>query len=127
MIKKMRASAHRESTVTKRREFIQSLPVASDRPSPAAVWFSMKALYWAKEAAPLKGHFYLKSRVPPRFTIDAVKQAAATLPFADGRDFEEQKKGLIAPHEKLKDHGRRRPVGGGHGAVSLSRRVRRIR
>ena len=45
---------------------------------------------------PLKGHFHPKGKAPSKFTIEALKQAKATLPFDDTRDFDEQKKGLIA-------------------------------
>ena len=51
--------------------------------------------------APLKGHFHPKGKAPSKFTLEVLKKAAA-LPFADKRDFEEQKKGLIAPMKDLK-------------------------
>jgi len=34
--------------------------------------------------------------------LDVLKQAKATLPFAEKRDFEEQKKGFVAPMKELK-------------------------
>jgi alkyl sulfatase BDS1-like metallo-beta-lactamase superfamily hydrolase len=37
-----------------------------------------------------------------QITLEVLKTAKATLPFADKRDFEEQKKGLIAPMKDLK-------------------------
>ena len=55
----------------------------------------------AQEPAPLKGHFHTKGKAPSRFTLEVLKQAKARLPFADKRDFEEQKKGLIAPMKGL--------------------------
>ena len=39
---------------------------------------------------------------PSKFTQEVFKKAKATLPFGDKRDFEEQKKGLIAPMKDLK-------------------------
>lgn len=39
---------------------------------------------------------------PSRFTIEVLKQAGADLPFSDTRDFDEQKKGLLAPMKDLK-------------------------
>ena len=39
---------------------------------------------------------------PSKFTQEVLKKAKATLPFGDTRDFEEQKKGLIAPMKDLK-------------------------
>ena len=41
-------------------------------------------------------HFHPKGKPPSKHTIEKIKQARATLPFADKRDFEEQKKGFIA-------------------------------
>ena len=86
-----------------RREFIQSLPavgtafavgghlVLDDSPSHAQ-----------GVSAPLAGHFHPKGKAPSKFTLDVLKQARGGLPFADTRDFEEQKKGLIAPMKDLK-------------------------
>ena len=48
-------------------------------------------------AAPLAGHFHPKGKAPSKFTLDVLRQARGGLPFGDTRDFEEQKKGLIAP------------------------------
>jgi alkyl sulfatase BDS1-like metallo-beta-lactamase superfamily hydrolase len=50
----------------------------------------------------LRGHFHPKGKAPSQFTRDVLKQAKATLPLADKRDFEEQKKGFIAPMKELK-------------------------
>jgi alkyl sulfatase BDS1-like metallo-beta-lactamase superfamily hydrolase len=56
----------------------------------------------ADEPAPLKGHFHPKGKAPSKFTREVLKQAKAKLPFADKKDFEEQKKGFIAPMKDLK-------------------------
>jgi alkyl sulfatase BDS1-like metallo-beta-lactamase superfamily hydrolase len=56
----------------------------------------------AQKSTPLKGHFHPKGKAPSTFTLEVLKQARASLPFADKRDFEEQKKGLIAPMKELK-------------------------
>lgn len=56
----------------------------------------------AQESAPLKGHFHPKGKAPSKFTMDVLKKARADLPFADKRDLEEQKKGLLAPMKDLK-------------------------
>ena len=53
-------------------------------------------------AKPLKGHFHPKGKAPSKFTIEILKKAKAKLPFSDTRDFDEQKKGLIAPMKELK-------------------------
>jgi alkyl sulfatase BDS1-like metallo-beta-lactamase superfamily hydrolase len=42
-------------------------------------------------------HFDPKGKAPSKFTLDVLRQQQATLPFADARDFDEQKKGFIAP------------------------------
>ena len=61
---------------------------------------------WARRALNkltlLQGHFHPKGKAPSKFTLEVLKKAKATLPFADKRDFEEQKKGLIAPMKDLK-------------------------
>jgi alkyl sulfatase BDS1-like metallo-beta-lactamase superfamily hydrolase len=50
----------------------------------------------AQNAAQLSGHFHPKGKAPSKFTIDVLQRAKAALPFADTRDFDEQKKGLLA-------------------------------
>ncbi|MCA0301803.1 MAG: MBL fold metallo-hydrolase [Proteobacteria bacterium] len=49
------------------------------------------------------GHFDPKGKAPSRFTLEALQRARTTLPFADQRDFEEQKRGFIAamPESKI--------------------------
>src|SRR6516225_6054773 len=86
-----------------RREFVQALPavgtafavggplVLDDSPAQAQ-----------GAAAPLAGHFHPKGKAPSEFTLDVLRQARARLPFGDTRDFDEQKKGLIAPMPDLK-------------------------
>jgi hypothetical protein len=48
-------------------------------------------------------HFDPNGRLPSTFTLEVRKGIAATLPFADKRDFEEAKKGFIAepPYTKI--------------------------
>jgi alkyl sulfatase BDS1-like metallo-beta-lactamase superfamily hydrolase len=41
-------------------------------------------------------HFHEKGKLPSKFTIEKQQQLRKTLPFADKKDFEEQKKGFIA-------------------------------
>ena len=86
-----------------RREFVQTLPavgtafavgghlVLDDSPAQAQ-----------GVAAPLAGHFHPKGKAPSKFTLDVLKQARGGLPFGDTRDFDEQKKGLIAPMQDRK-------------------------
>lgn len=47
-------------------------------------------------AAPPEGHFDPKGKAPSKHTIAVLEEARASLPFADKRDFDEQKKGFIA-------------------------------
>src|SRR5512139_1718476 len=51
-------------------------------------------------AAP--AHFDPKGKPPSRHTLEALERARTTLPFGDTRDFEEQKRGFIAPMKDLK-------------------------
>ena len=53
-------------------------------------------------AAPLKGHFHPKGKAPSKYTLEVLRKAQDDLPFAETRDFDEQKKGLIAPMQDLK-------------------------
>ena len=54
-----------------------------------------------KDKASLNDHFHPKGKPPSKYTQEVLRQARTTLPFADTRDIEEQKKGLIAPMKKL--------------------------
>ena len=55
----------------------------------------------AQQAA-ATGHFDPKGKAPSKFTLEVLERSRATLPFADTRDFDEQKKGFIAPMKDLK-------------------------
>ena len=46
--------------------------------------------------------FHPKGKPPSEHTIEVLEQARTTLPFADTRDFEEQKKGFIAAPDSKK-------------------------
>ncbi len=84
--------------MTTRRQFVQSLPAFAV--AGHLVFGEGTAL--AQEPAPLKGHFHPKGKAPSKFTLEVLQKAKHELPFADKRDFEEQKKGLIAPMKELK-------------------------
>ena len=56
----------------------------------------------SSHAGDIGAHFDPKGKPPSSFTIEVLREAGATLPFADKRDFEEQAKGFIAPAEELK-------------------------
>jgi len=44
-------------------------------------------------------HFHPKGKPPSKHTLKVLREARATLPFSDRRDFEEEKKGFIAAPE----------------------------
>ena len=81
-----------------RRQFIQSLPAAGTAFAVAGHLVLEDSPARAQVATvPLKEHFHPKGKAPSKHTLDVLRQARGGLPFADKRDFEEQKKGLIAP------------------------------
>ncbi len=85
-----------------RRQFIGALPATGAAFAVASHLVLEGSTAHAQPATPLQGHFHPKGKAPSRYTQEVLRQAKATLPFADTRDFEEQKKGLIAPMNDLK-------------------------
>ena len=89
-----------------RREFIQALPAVGTAFAVAGrlVLDDSPANAQTQSQAPdaLKAHFHPKGKAPSKYTLDVLGQARAGLPFADKRDFDEQKRGLIAPMKDLK-------------------------
>jgi alkyl sulfatase BDS1-like metallo-beta-lactamase superfamily hydrolase len=86
-----------------RRQFIQSLPAVGTAFAVAGNLVLEESSARAQgAAAPLAGHFHPKGKAPSKFTLDVLKHARGGLPFGDTRDFEEQKKGFIAPMKDLK-------------------------
>lgn len=86
-----------------RREFIQSLPaIGTAFAVSGQVFLDDSPAQAQTSSAPPTGHFHPKGKAPSRFTMDVLKQARTGLPFADTRDFDEQKKGLIAQMPDLK-------------------------
>ena len=81
-----------------RREFVKSLPTFA----VAAHMAIESGPAEAAAVAPPAGHFHPKGKAPSEFTKEVLRKARATLPFADARDFEEQRRGLIAPMKELK-------------------------
>ena len=51
---------------------------------------------FAQTSAPADGHFHPKGKPPSGHTLKVLADARKTLPFSDTRDFDEQKKGLVA-------------------------------
>ncbi len=86
-----------------RREFVRSLPaVGTAFAVGGRLMLDDSPVHAQGAAAPLTGHFHPNGKAPSKFTLDALRQARSGLPFGDTRDFEEQKKGLIAPMKDLK-------------------------
>ncbi len=86
-----------------RREFMKALPAVGTAFAVGGGHLVLdESPARAQASAPLAGHFHPKGKAPSKITLDVLKQARAGLPFSDTRDFEEQKKGLIAPMPDLK-------------------------
>jgi alkyl sulfatase BDS1-like metallo-beta-lactamase superfamily hydrolase len=89
--------------MTTRRQFVQSLPAFAvaahmtldSESAPAA----------PNPAAPAAGHFHPKGKAPSEFTKELLRKAKQALPFEDTRDFDEQRRGLIArmPQMQIKN------------------------
>jgi len=87
-----------------RRQFIKTVPAATGAFAVTGAFLGegTARAQGSVQAQPLKGHFHPQGKAPSKFTIEALQKARAQLPFADKRDFEEQKRGLIAPMKELK-------------------------
>ena len=88
--------------MTTRRQFMVSVPAAAVAFAMADHFIMEGSPARAQQIDPLQGHFHPKGKAPSKFTLEVLKQAKATLPFADTRDFEEQKRGFIAPMPDMK-------------------------
>lgn len=100
-----------------RRAFIQGLLVAGTAaPIAARLVADATPALAQSTAAPLAGHFHPKGKAPSSFTVEVLRKAKEGLPLADDRDFEEQKKGLIAQMPELKIM-----ADGGHVAWDMER------
>jgi alkyl sulfatase BDS1-like metallo-beta-lactamase superfamily hydrolase len=87
---------------TTRRQFFHSVPAVGAAFAVAGPFVLDQGTAHAQGAAPLKQHFHPKGKAPSKFTREILEKAKGTLPFADTRDIEEQKKGFIAPMKELK-------------------------
>lgn len=87
--------------MTTRRQFIQTLPAVGTAFAVAGHLIAGEGTAHAQELAPFEGHFHPKGKAPSPFTREVLKQAKTQLPLGDKRDFDEQKKGLIAPMKDL--------------------------
>lgn len=80
---------------------MQTLPAVGTAFAVAGHLVAGEGAAHAQESVPLEGHFHPKGKAPSPFTLETLKRAKTKLPFADKRDFEEQKKGFIAPMKDL--------------------------
>ena len=87
--------------MTTRRQFMISVPAVAAAFALAENFIEATPAR-AQQIDPLAGHFHPKGKAPSKFTLEVLEAAKATLPLADKRDFEEQKKGFIAPMKDLK-------------------------
>ena len=86
-----------------RREFVKLIPAVGTAFAVGGNLVLDDSTAWAQgTASRLPGHFHPKGKAPSKFTLDVLKQARGGLPFGDTKDFEEQKKGFIAPMDDLK-------------------------
>ena len=85
--------------MTTRRQFVQSLPAFA---VTANMIDGDPAAAAPAPVAPAAGHFHPKGKPPSEFTKAVLRKARKALPFDDTRDFEEQRRGLIAPMKDLK-------------------------
>ncbi|MFA7305892.1 MAG: alkyl sulfatase dimerization domain-containing protein [Hyphomicrobium sp.] len=84
--------------MTNRREFIGTLPAAGAAFLVAGNFaFEDSAARAQDVSMPLAGHFHPKGKAPSKHTVEVLKATRSGLPFDDTRDFDEQKRGLIAP------------------------------
>ncbi len=86
--------------MTTRRQFLEAIPAAGAAFAVGSN-FVLESSARAESPAPLAGHFHPKGKAPSKFTQEILKKAKDSLPFSDTRDFDEQKKGLIAPMKEL--------------------------
>lgn len=88
--------------MTTRRDVIKSLPTVGAAFAVASSVVLDESPARAQTATPLQGHFHPKGKAPSKFTKDVLQKARETLPFGDTRDFEENRRGLIAQMPDLK-------------------------
>lgn len=80
-----------------RREVIRGLPAAGAAFSIASSFVAGESFARPQGDRPSGDHFHPKGKPPSSFTREVLRRAGASLPFEDDTDFEEQRRGLIAP------------------------------
>ncbi|MFO1144754.1 MAG: alkyl sulfatase dimerization domain-containing protein [Amaricoccus sp.] len=82
--------------MTTRRGFLGTVSAAGAAFAVSGELLGERGAVRAQPAAPLPGHFHPQGKAPSEHTIAVLKAAKGALPFDDVRDFDEQKRGLIA-------------------------------
>jgi alkyl sulfatase BDS1-like metallo-beta-lactamase superfamily hydrolase len=101
-----------------RRDFIKTVPISAGAFAVGgSLMLENTAL--ADESTilttkPHQGHFDPKGKAPSKYTIEVLEKARESLPLQDTRDFDEFKRGFIAPMEL-----RQIPAAGGHNAWDM--------
>lgn len=85
-----------------RRDMIKALPALGAAFAVTGPMLTENHAAHAQSSAPLPGHFHPKGKPPSQHTRDVLKKAREGLPFDDTRDFDEQKRGLIAQMPDMK-------------------------
>lgn len=102
--------------MTTRRELLATIPVTGAAFAIGGSLFDEGQALAQEAPPPLATHFHPKGKAPSTHTIETLKRSSANLPFADARDFDELKKGFIAPMPDLKIK-----ADAGHDAVDMER------
>lgn len=80
-----------------RRDFMRAVPAAGAAFAVAGKLVLDDSPAYAQSAStPPDGHFHPKGKAPSEHTLKVLAEARSALPFSDTRDFDENKKGLIA-------------------------------
>jgi len=89
--------------MTTRRDLLRTIPVTGAAFAVTGSALFDDSIARAEEApAPLASHFHPMGKAPSEHTRQHLKRQASELPFSDTRDFDELKKGFIAPMPDLK-------------------------
>jgi alkyl sulfatase BDS1-like metallo-beta-lactamase superfamily hydrolase len=88
--------------MTTRRDFIAALPSAGAALTVAGSLVLDESPARAQGAAPLSGHFHPRGKAPSTYTQQILQGARTTLPLSDTRDFDENRRGLIARMPDMK-------------------------
>ena len=85
--------------MTTRRDLLQTLPTTGAAFAVAGrlMLEDSPAAAQPASAQPLPGHFHPLGKAPSRHTVAVLEEARRSLPFADTRDFEENRRGFVAP------------------------------